>query len=200
VTTKSPNIIVIAGPNGAGKSTTALSLLKGTLEVTEFVNADLIAQGLSGFQPESAIFHAGRVMLERIHYLAKKRNDFAFETTLASRTFAPWIADLRKTGYDFHLVFLWLPNEDFAIARVAERVRMGGHDVPEKTIRRRYHSGIRNFFRLYRPLADTWFFYDNSGGGNPGLLAYGEKDKSLLVNDPFLWHNIKEAYGNKGKT
>src|SRR4030043_2179635 len=93
------NLIVIAGPNGAGKSTTAPALLKGTLEVTEFVNADLIAQGLSGFQPESAVFHAGRVMLDRIHYLAKKRVDFAFETTLASRTFAPWIANLRKTGY-----------------------------------------------------------------------------------------------------
>ncbi|MBI4697952.1 MAG: hypothetical protein HY758_03325 [Nitrospirae bacterium] len=190
------NLIVIAGPNGAGKSTTAPSLLKGTLKVTEFVNADLIAQGLSGFQPEGAVFHAGRIMLERIHYLAKKRLDFAFETTLASRSFAPWIADLGKTGY----VFLWLPNEDFAIARVAERVRMGGHDVPENTIRRRYHAGIRNFFKLYRPLADTWFFYDNSGEGNPRLLAYGEKEKSLLVNDPFLWHNITEAYGNKGKT
>jgi len=104
------NLIVIAGPNGAGKSTTAPSLLKGTLKVTEFVNADLIAQGLSGFQPEGAVFHAGRVMLERIHYLARKHINFAFETTLASRTFAPWINELRKTDYDFHLVFLWLPN------------------------------------------------------------------------------------------
>src|SRR3990167_2542789 len=109
MTAKRPHLIVIAGPNGAGKSTTAPSLLKGTLKVTEFVNADLIAQGLSGFQPEGAVFHAVRVMLERIHYLAKKGVDFAFETTLASRTFAPWINDLRKTGYDFHLVFLWLP-------------------------------------------------------------------------------------------
>jgi predicted ABC-type ATPase len=95
---KKPNLIVIAGPNGAGKSTTAPSLLKGTLEVSEFVNADLIAQGLSGFQPEGAVFHAGRVMLERIHYLAKRRVDFAFETTLASRTFAPWIKELLDTG------------------------------------------------------------------------------------------------------
>ncbi|MBI5026313.1 MAG: hypothetical protein HZC12_06220 [Nitrospirae bacterium] len=110
MTVQRPHIIVIAGPNGAGKSTTAPSLLKGTLKVTEFVNADLIAQGLSGFQPEGAVFHAGRVMLERIHYLARKRVDFAFETTLASKTFAPWIKDLRKTGYAFHLVFLWLPN------------------------------------------------------------------------------------------
>ena len=195
-----PHLIVIAGPNGAGKSTTAPSLLKGTLKVTEFVNADLIAQGLSGFQPEGAVFHAGRVMLERIHYLAKKQIDFAFETTLASRTFATWITDLRKTGYDFHLVFLWLPNADFAVARVAERVCMGGHNVPEEIIRRRFKAGLKNFFHLYRPLADTWFFYDNSGGGNPRLLAYGEKEKSFLVNNPFLWHNIEEAYGNKEKT
>ncbi len=200
MTNKNPHLIVIAGPNGAGKSTTAPSLLNGTLKVADFVNADLIAQGLSGFMPEGAAFHAGRVMIERIHYLAKKRIDFAFETTLSSKTFAPWIADLCKTGYEFHLVFLWLPSEDFAVARVAERVSMGGHDVPEATIRRRYHVGIKNFFKLYRPLADTWFFYDNSGGGNPRLLAYGEKEKSLVVNDPLLWHNINEAYGNRRKT
>jgi predicted ABC-type ATPase len=139
---KNPHVIVIAGPNGAGKSTTAPMLLKGTLGVTEFVNADVIAQGLSAFQPESAAFHAGRVMLERLHYLAKERVDFAFETTLASRSFAPWIAKLKQSGYTFHLVFLWLPSADFAVARVAERVRMGGHDVPEETIWRRDNKGI----------------------------------------------------------
>lgn len=200
MTAHNPHVIVIAGPNGAGKSTTAPSLLKGTLDVTEFVNADLIAQGLSGFQPESAVFHAGRVMLERIHYLAKKRVNFAFETTLSSRTFAPWITELLKTGYVFHLVFLWLPNEEFAVSRVAERVRMGGHNVPEETIRRRYNKGIQNFFHLYRPIADAWFFYDNSGIGKPRLIAYGKKEKTLLVNDPSLWHNIEERYESRGKT
>jgi predicted ABC-type ATPase len=196
---KKPNLIVIAGPNGAGKSTTAPSLLRGTLEVYEFVNADLIAQGLSGFQPEGAVFHAGRVMIERIHYLAKRRVDFAFETTLASRTFAPWIKELLDTGYIFHLVFLWLPNEDFAVARVMERVRMGGHDVPEETIRRRYHKGIHNFFKLYRSLAASWFFYDNSGE-DPCLVAYGERDQEFLVNDSAIWHNIKKNYDSKRKT
>src|SRR4030042_4484999 len=147
-----PHLIVIAGPNGAGKSTTAPSLLKGTLKVAEFVNADLIAQGLSGFQPEGAVFHAGRVMLERIHYLAKKHINFAFETTLASRTFAPWINELCKTDYDFHLVFLWLPNEDFAIARVAERVRMGGHNVPEETS----GGGIMRAFEIFSNSTVLW--------------------------------------------
>lgn len=126
-----PHIIVIGGPNGAGKSTTAPALLKGTPGITEFVNADTIAEGLSAFQPEGTAFHAGRIMLERICFLAKERIDFAFEITLASHTFAPWIKELKQTGYIFHIVFLWLPNEEFAIARVAERVRMGGHNVPE---------------------------------------------------------------------
>ena len=103
---KNPHVIVIAGPNGAGKSTTAPMLLKGTLGVTEFVNADVIAQGLSAFQPERAAFHAGRIMLERLHFLAKEWVDFAFETTLASRSFAPWIAKLKQSGCTFHLVFL----------------------------------------------------------------------------------------------
>ena len=190
MTAKRPHFIVIAGPNGAGKSTTAPSLLKGTLKVTEFVNADIIAQGLSGFQPEGAVFHAGRVMLERIHYLAKKRIDFAFETTLASRTFALWITDLRKTGYDFHLVFLWLPNEEFAIARVAERVRMGGHNVPEETIRRRYHTGLKNFFLLYKPLADFWRVYDNSEPAGPRLIASGSRSESDNIKDIAIWNMI----------
>ncbi len=193
-----PHLIIIAGPNGSGKSTTAPFLLKGTFGVDEFVNADLIAQGLSGFQPEGAAFHAGRTMLERIHYLAKKRSDFAFETTLASRTFVPWITDLCKTGYVFHLVFLWLPNEKFAIARVAERVSMGGHNVPEETIRRRYRTGLRNFFNLYKLLTDSWFFYDNSGPG-PKLIASCDQIHGLIVTDPLIWHNIERKYGGKEK-
>ncbi len=179
---KNPHVIVIAGPNGAGKSTTAPMLLKGTLGVTEFVNADVIALGLSAFQPESAAFHAGRVMLERLHYLANERVDFAFETTLASRSFAPWIAKLKQSGYTFHLVFLWLPSAGFAVARVAERVRMGGHDVAEETIRRRYNKGIENFFRLYRPLTDTWRIYDNSDRpGHASLPTEGEMQTKLFT-------------------
>lgn len=188
------HIIVIAGPNGSGKSTTAPSLLKGALGVTEFVNADVIAEGLSAFQPEGAAFHAGRVMLERIHYLAKERMDFAFETTLASRTYAPWITELKQEGYIFHLVFLWLPSEEFAIARVAERVRLGGHNVPEEIIRRRYNKGISNFFRLYKPLADTWSFYDNSVAGSPGLLASGGKEISTSIENRLIWKHIQEEH------
>ena len=188
---KNPHVIVIAGPNGAGKSTTAPTLLKGTLGVTEFVNADVIALGLSAFQPERAAFHAGRVMLERLHYLAKERVDFAFETTLASRSFAPWIAKLQQSGYTFHLVFLWLPSADFAVARVAERVRMGGHDVPEETIRRRYNKGIENFFRLYRPLSVTWRIYDNAEPSWPRIVADGRGDANETIYDPKTWSLIR---------
>ena len=199
MTTERPHLIVIAGPNGAGKSTTAPSLLKGMLHVTEFVNADLIAQGLSAFKPEMTAFQAGRIMLERMHYLANKRINFSFETTLASKTFAPWITELREMGYVFHLVFLWLPNEEFAINRVAERVRMGGHNVPEDAIRRRYHAGLRNFFNLYRPLVDSWVFYNNSVE-KPTLIAYSNQEQRLIVSDSIIWHNIVKEYGSKRET
>ncbi|RJQ50182.1 MAG: Zeta toxin family protein [Nitrospiraceae bacterium] len=191
---KHPHLIVIAGANGAGKSTTAPSLLKGTLDVTEFVNADLIAQGLSAFHPEMTAFHAGRVMLERLHYLAHKQVDFAFETTLASRSFAPWIAELKASGYDFHLVFLYLPNDDFAVARVAERVRTGGHDVPEATIRRRYRTGLENFFKLYQVLSDTWRFYDNSKPTGPRLIASGRGQEYDKVIDVETWDTIMRQF------
>ena len=139
-----------------------------------------------------AAFHAGRVMLKRIHHLAKERVDFAFETTLASRTYAPWIKELKQDGYIFHLVFLWLPNEEFAIARVSERVRMGGHNVPEDTIRRRYNKGRNNFFDLYMPLADTWFFYDNSIAGSPRLIASADQEGGISIDDELIWKQIKE--------
>ncbi|MEQ8958229.1 MAG: zeta toxin family protein [Coleofasciculus sp. C2-GNP5-27] len=189
-----PHLIVIAGPNGAGKSTSAPALLPVTLGVTEYVNADTIAQGLSAFAPERAAFRAGRIMLERLQQLANERVNFAFETTLASRSFAPWIANLRQNGYRFHLFFLGLPNPELAIARVQERVSLGGHDVPEETIRRRYHAGIRNFFQLYRPLADSWFFYDNASMEVPRLLAAGEREDSVYVAQPLIWQRIEEDY------
>jgi predicted ABC-type ATPase len=124
-----PSVVVLAGPNGAGKSTTAPALLQGALGVTEFVNADDIARGLSAFNVEGAALAAGRVMLARLRELARQRISFAFETTLASRSFAGWLADLKRNGYSVHIVFLWLPSAEFAVLRVADRVRMGGHSA-----------------------------------------------------------------------
>ncbi len=188
---RGPTLVVIAGPNGAGKSTTAPVLLRDTLAVSEFVDADVIAQGLSAFDPLGAAIPAGRLMLKRIQELAELRRSFAFETTLASRSLAPWIERLLKDGYRFHLVFLWLPDSDFACARVAARVRSGGHSVPEDTIRRRYHRGLVNFFDLYRPLANTWRVYDNSHPRGPRCVARGANTAKPLVFDRQTWNRIE---------
>jgi predicted ABC-type ATPase len=188
---RAPIVAVIAGPNGAGKSTTAPGLLAGVLGITEFVNADVIAQGLSAFDPEGAAIDAGRVMLTRLKALATSRANFAFETTLASRTFAPWIARLCDSGYEFHLVFLYLPSPEMALERVADRVRAGGHHVPGEVVRRRYVGGIRNFFRLYRPLAKRWRFYDNSDRTGPRLIASGVRADEQQVADAATWDVIK---------
>lgn len=192
-----PHVIIIAGPNGAGKSTTAPAILKGALGVTEFVNADTIAQGLSAFNPERAAFHAGRVMLERLQQLADDKEDFAFETTLASKTFAHWLKGLKGEGYAFHLLYLWLPSPEFAVARVAERVRMGGHNVPDDTVRRRYHAGLKNFFQMYLPIADSWHLFDNSAASAPMLIASNDKVSGLTVENSVLWSKIAEEYDGR---
>jgi predicted ABC-type ATPase len=170
-----PHVVVLAGPNGAGKSTAAPFLLHGMLGVTEFVNADVIARGLSAFAPESAAMEAGRITLKRLRQLADARADFAFETTLASRHFAPWLRELVAGGYDFHLIFLWLPSGEFAVERVRQRVLTGGHHVPDETVHRRYAGGLRNFVHLYRPIASTWQMLDSSLRGGPRLIDAPDK-------------------------
>jgi predicted ABC-type ATPase len=189
-----PTIIVVAGPNGAGKSTAAPHLLRDTLEVGEFVNADAIAAGLSAFRPETVAVTAGRIMLARMRQLAAMRADFAFETTLASRSFAPWLARLRRDGYRVHLLFLWLCSVDLAVGRVAERVRLGGHDVPEAVVRRRYRSGLANLFRLYIPLADSWQLFDNSDATGPRPIAAGEGRSVRILGDAGIWQTLKETF------
>ena len=189
---EAPLVVVVAGPNGAGKSTTAPSLLQDALAVSEFVNADAIAAGLSAFRPESMAIAAGRLMLGRIRALGAARMDFAFETTLASKTFAPRLTRLRESGYRFHLAFLSLPSPDLAVARVAERVRAGGHDVPEAVIRRRFVSGLRNLFRLYLDLADTWQVFDNSALAAPRLIAARMPGEEIRLIDVDAWSNLLE--------
>jgi len=188
------HIIMIAGSNGSGKSTIAPALLKDAIDVVDFVNADTIAEGLCAFEPQKAAFLAGRIMLDRIHYLAKKNANFAFETTLASRTFSTWIPELKKQGYQFHLVFLWLKQVDLALARVSQRVRIGGHYVPDLTIQRRYQAGLRNFFDLYQPLADSWYLYDNSQVNQLNLIANKIKNSPLFVKDNRSWQYLVETY------
>lgn len=184
-----PSIVILAGPNGAGKSTAAPALLRGLLGVSEFVDADVIARGLSAFNAESVAIPAGRVMLARLRELARRRASFAFETTLASRSFAPWLERLRRDGYSVHIVFLWLPSAEFAIERVADRVRMGGHSVPTDTVRRRYRTGVRNFFHLYERLASTWRVYDGSRDA-PKLIAERLDIRPMKVYDERVWASI----------
>ncbi len=185
-----PSIVILAGPNGAGKSTVAPVLLHGALGVDEFVNADVIAQGLSAFEPDRVAMAAGRIMLARLNELAAQRADFAFETTLATRSFAPWLRGLRLSGYDVHLFFLWLFSADLAVARVADRVGMGGHHVPEEVVRRRYSAGTRNFFHLYQPMTTTWAMY-NASGPRPALVAEGLASETIGVYDKEVWETIK---------
>jgi predicted ABC-type ATPase len=187
----SPHALVLAGINGAGKTTSSRALLADTLDVLTFVNADVIAQGLCGFDPNSAALEASRVMLERLRRLAEKREDFAFETTLAARTYAPWLRSLREAGYGVHLFYFWLKSADLAIERVANRVSAGGHHVPADTIRQRYTRSVRNFFELYGPLATTWHVYDNSDQYR--LIAEGGSETIEVVHDPETWGLIRQG-------
>jgi predicted ABC-type ATPase len=176
-----PSIFIIAGPNGAGKTTVSKAVLRDTLGVREFVNADVIASGLSGFDPERAAFAAGRVMLTRLRELAAARESFAFETTLASRTFAPWLTTLKAEGWEIRILYVWVRSPDISVRRVLARVRKGGHDVPEDVVRRRYRRSIINFFSLYMPLAHSWQVYDNSGDAAE-LIAHGGPDGVAVLN------------------
>ena len=158
-----PKIIIIAGPNGAGKTTFAREFLPNEAACPVFVNADLIAAGLSPFAPEQAAIQAGRLMLQAIAEHVAKRDSFAIETTLSGRGYARQIPQWRKAGYWVELFFLSLPHADMAVQRVAERVRQGGHHIPETTIRRRFDAGLQLLRAVYQPLVDQWAVYDNAG-------------------------------------
>jgi predicted ABC-type ATPase len=169
-------IVIIAGPNGAGKTTFAREFLPREADCPVFINADLIAAGLSPLRPEAAAVRAGRIMLEEIDRHATEGRNFAFETTLAGHTYIKRIDAWHVAGYTVKLYFLALTNPDDAVARVARRVQQGGHDVPEKVIRRRFAMGMRNFLEIYRPNVDYWQWYDNSGPV-PRMLEEGRIDE-----------------------
>jgi predicted ABC-type ATPase len=166
-------IIIIAGPNGAGKTTFARSFLPAEAQLPRFINADLIAAGLAPFAPETAAIKAGRLMLEEIAGCARNGESFAFETTLSGHGYLRQIGRWRAQGYRVSLFFLMLPDAETAIARVAERVRQGGHNIPEPVIRRRFAAGRDNFNRHYTQTVDDWALYDNTGA-EPALLEWGE--------------------------
>ena len=184
----SPNVYIVAGPNGAGKTTFAREFLPNYVKCLEFVNADLIAEGISPFSSEQAAIRAGRLMIEQIHLLADRSSDFGFETTLAGKSYVRLLADLKSKDYRIYLYFLWIDNVDIALERIADRVRRGGHNVPEKIVRRRFNRGLSNLFNIYRPLLDFWVIFDNSKD-DPVMIAYEEAGDLELI-DPALFSKL----------
>jgi predicted ABC-type ATPase len=189
----SNTVVVLAGPNGAGKTTCAAYLLHEFLDVHEYVNADAIAQEVFGDASMVAHILPGKIMLRRLHRLGEAGADFAFETTLAPRSFAPWLRALTQRGYLFILLYIWLRSPELAVERVLTRAKLGGHHVPASVVRRRYWAGIRNFFRLYRPVAAVWKIYDNSSLSPPRCIAYGHRDRETRVVDSKLWQQFREG-------
>lgn len=191
-------IFVIAGPNGAGKTTSARKLLPGILQCEEYVNADAVAAGLSPFHPESVAMQAGRLMLERIYYLSNQGIDFAFETTLASKTFIRFLRKCNSNGYVINILFLWLNSSQLAIQRVKSRVEQGGHDIPQEVIVRRYYRSIYNFLTEYTIIATNWFLYDNCGIESK-LIARKIGEHAINIVDNILWQNINGELKNESK-
>lgn len=183
-------VVIGGGPNGAGKTTWTLKHLARLFSIREFVNADEIARGLSPFNPEATAVAAGRVMLQRLEALVSAGYSFAYETTCASHPRFP--KRCKTLGYQIVLVFLWLPSADVALGRVARRVSEGGHRIPDEVVIRRYSAGLRNMRRLYLPLADMAFIYDNSDGAG-ALIAEREGPAPLTIHNRECWNQIEET-------
>ena len=188
-----PTLYIIAGCNGAGKTTASFTILPEILGVKEFINADEIAKGLSPFQPEKVAIEAGRIMLNRIDELISKKHDFAFETTLSTRSYVGKIRQAKKLGYKIVLVFFWLESVELAKERVAIRVSEGGHNIPEETIVRRYHKGLHNFFHLYKEMVDEWLFINNTEGP-PQLISQLKANGTVLVKNEKIWSDLTNYY------
>lgn len=185
-------LYIISGCNGAGKTTASYTILPEILDCKEFVNADEIAKGLSPFRPEKAGIEAGRLMLKRIKLLLDSGENFAFETTLSTKSYVNFIEKAKEENYQVTCLFFWLHSVELAISRVATRVQEGGHNIPEDVIRRRYENGLRNFFNLFLPRADNWLFVNNSGDTYE-IIAEGTMDE-ITVNNTQQWKELKEKY------
>jgi len=189
------NLYIIAGCNGAGKTTASFTILPEILNCKEFVNADNIAAGLSPFSPESVAMEAGRLMLQRIDQLIKERANFAFETTLAARTYVSLIKEAKIAGYEITLLYFWLSSPRVAKERVAKRVSMGGHNISSYIIERRYYAGLKNLIKLYIPVCDNWMIINNLGS-DPALIANGTiKGEKTVINSD-IWDIILKQSGH----
>lgn len=184
-----PQVVVIAGPNGAGKTTYAEALL-AAMRVPHFVNADRIAQGLSGQRPESVALSAGRIMLDRLRQLRAERASFGFETTLSSRSFALFLRQMSAEGYKVRLFYLMLPSPFESLRRVRYRVNLGGHNIPREVIFRRFSRSAHNLLNLYIPLADSWHISENRWESTPHSVARGAADDSEIL-DKIKWQRLQ---------
>lgn len=186
-------LYIIAGCNGAGKTTASFTILPEVLDCKEFVNADEIAKGLSPFQPESVAMQAGRIMLARMDELLQKGETFAFETTLATKSYKQKIEWAQANGYEVTLLFFWLDSPNMAKKRVAQRVAEGGHSIPSETIERRYHNGIANLFAIYIDMVDICYIFDNSEGERTPIAKKYKGGKEIIYNTD-LYNQMKSSY------
>jgi len=189
-----PHAVIVAGPNGAGKSTLAPRLLAEEFDLSLYVNADVIAQGLAGFDPGSVAVRAGRIMLERIAELHRERASFAVESTISGNSLNAFVQRLKSSGYQTHLVYLWLPDPGIAVDRVRARVAHGGHSIPEGDIRRRFYRSVANFDRVYRRTVDFWRVYHAvtaPADPEPRLIAHGEGDRVIDIVDADAWAELQ---------
>ena len=189
----SKQLYIIAGCNGAGKTTASFTILPEVLDCKEFINADEIAKGLSPFQPESVAMQAGRIMLARMDELLQKGETFAFETTLATKSYKQKIEWAQANGYEVTLLFFWLDSPNMAKKRVAQRVAEGGHSIPSETIERRYHNGIVNLFAIYIDMVDICYIFDNSEGRKE-LIAQKERHKDIVIYNKNKFNLMKNNY------
>ena len=189
----SKQLYIIAGCNGAGKTTASFTILPEVLDCKEFINADEIAKGLSPFQPESVAMQAGRIMLARMDELLQKGETFAFETTLATKSYKQKIEWAQANGYEVTLLFFWLDSPNMAKKRVAQRVAEGGHNIPSETIERRYHNGIVNLFAIYIDMVDICYIFDNSEGRKE-LIAQKERHKDIVIYNNDKFNLMKNNY------
>ena len=187
-----PICYIIAGPNGAGKTAFATEFLPHYANCRNFVNPDLLARAYSPFDPDAGMLRAGRTVLERIAEFTKARVDFAFETTLAGRSYVPLLRKMKAAGFRLHLLYLWIPSPELALLRIRDRVENGGHNVPERDVRRRFGRTLGNLFTLYRPLLDTLHFFDNSSD-TPRLIFKDESGRTK-ISDAALYERLRQEF------
>ena len=191
------NLYIIAGCNGAGKTTASYTVLPEILNCREFVNADNIAAGLSPFNVESVAFTAGRIMLQRMNELLNEKVDFAFETTLSTRSYVSFIQKAKSLGYQITLLYFWLSSPQNAIQRVAKRVSQGGHHIPSDIIERRYFRGIENLIKLYIPVCDSWLIFNNLNPNSEFIAKGTNKLEEKIYNNDILYSILKISYDCK---